>query len=161
MGPSNRPWASAWRALRSSRPTRGRRRGARPGSWTRARAAASTRGSRAWCAAATGSRWRWGEIEPAGQGYLLRAWALDPVTDQRLAEAERRVSTKAEVLQAADLMAAELRRGLGERRPAGAQSLAGETFTTGSLDAMNSYARAQELQYQGQYAGPWPSTRKP
>jgi tRNA A-37 threonylcarbamoyl transferase component Bud32/tetratricopeptide (TPR) repeat protein len=93
-----------------------------------------------------------GSIEQANGGYLLRAWALDPVGGQRLTEAERRVGAKAEVLQAADVLAAELRRGLGERRPEGAQALAGETFSTGSLDAMNSYARAQELQYQGQYA---------
>jgi tetratricopeptide (TPR) repeat protein/predicted Ser/Thr protein kinase len=92
-----------------------------------------------------------GTIAPAGGGYDLSAWALDPVTGQKLASAEKRVGTKAEVLQAAGAVAAELREGLGERRPAGAQQLAGETFSTGSLDAMNSYARAQELQYQGQY----------
>ena len=93
-----------------------------------------------------------GAIDPANPGYRLRAWALDPVTDKRLAEAERKVATKAEVLQAADLLAAELRRDLGDRRPEGSKALEGETFSTGSLDAMNSYARAQELQYQGQYA---------
>jgi tetratricopeptide (TPR) repeat protein/predicted Ser/Thr protein kinase len=93
-----------------------------------------------------------GRVETAGDGYGLRAWALDPVTGDKLAEAERRVDTKAEVLQAADLVATELRRGLGEQRPAGEEALAGETFTTGSLDAMNSYARAQELQYAGEYA---------
>jgi tetratricopeptide (TPR) repeat protein len=93
-----------------------------------------------------------GTIEADGSGYRLRAWALDPVTEQRLAEAERSVDTKAEVLKAADRLASDLRRGLGEQTPAGAESLAGETFSTGSLEAMKSYARAQDLQYRGQYA---------
>src|SRR6185436_19879509 len=58
-----------------------------------------------------------GTIETDGSGYRLRAWALDPVTEQRLAEAERRVDSKGEVLKAADRLASDLRRGLGEQAP--------------------------------------------
>jgi tetratricopeptide (TPR) repeat protein len=93
-----------------------------------------------------------GSIDTAGEGYRLKAWAIDAVTGQGLADAERQVGAKAEVLQAADVVAANLRRGLGEKGPAGARALAEETFTTASLDAMNSYARAQELQWEGKYA---------
>jgi eukaryotic-like serine/threonine-protein kinase len=90
-----------------------------------------------------------GSIARQGSGYRLEASATDPVTSERVAEAERTVDTKAEVLKAADRLAADLRRRLGDKAPAGARALAGETFTTGSLDAMSAYSRGQELAYQG------------
>jgi tetratricopeptide (TPR) repeat protein/predicted Ser/Thr protein kinase len=92
-----------------------------------------------------------GAIEKEGEGYRLAAWVLDPVSGERIAEAERSVDSKGAVLRAADDLAADLRRGLGEQAPAGARAIEGETFSTGSLEAMQSYARAQELQYRGQY----------
>ena len=92
-----------------------------------------------------------GSIEPKSEGYVLKAWALDPVTSNRLAEAARAVPGKGDVLRAADGVAADLRRQLGDTAARSGRGLEGETFTTASLDAMNSYARAQELYPLGKY----------
>ena len=92
-----------------------------------------------------------GSIEAKGEGYVLRAWALDPVTSKRVAEAGRAVAAKGGVLKAADGLAADLREQLGDTARASGRGLEGETFTTASLDAMNSYARAQELYPLGKY----------
>ncbi|HEY3009365.1 MAG TPA: tetratricopeptide repeat protein, partial [Micromonosporaceae bacterium] len=100
-----------------------------------------------------------GSIEPKGEGFLLKAWAVDVVTSQNVAEASKTVSSKADVLKAADGLATELRSDLGDTTIEG-QALEGETFTTTSLDAMNSYARAQELQGLGKYEEAMTELRK-
>jgi tetratricopeptide (TPR) repeat protein len=100
-----------------------------------------------------------GSIEPKGEGFVLKAWAVDVVTSRKIAEASKTVSSKADVLKAADGLAASLRSGLGDTTIDG-KTLAGETFTTTSLDAMNSYARAQELHQLGRYEEEMAELRK-
>ncbi|HSB61641.1 MAG TPA: serine/threonine-protein kinase [Vicinamibacteria bacterium] len=92
-----------------------------------------------------------GAISPDAGGYRIDAWVIDPVESKRLAEASARAPSKAEVLAAADRLAAELRGKLGDTAAATSPAMAAETFTTASLGAMKSYARAQELQYHGRY----------
>ena len=88
-------------------------------------------------------------IEQDGDGFLIEVWAIDPVQNDRIAEASRRIKNKAEVGKAVDYLSGRLREELGGTSPESAQALAGETFTASSLAAMNAYARAQELNYQG------------
>ncbi|MCK4826667.1 tetratricopeptide repeat protein, partial [bacterium] len=88
-------------------------------------------------------------IEPSGDGYDIKVWALDPSTSEKIAEASRKIKTKADVFKAADYLSTKLRSALGDTPTKLAQAFAGETFTVSSLAAMNAYARAQELNYQG------------
>ena len=92
-----------------------------------------------------------GSIEPSGRGYSIRARAFDPVTGDTVSEAESSVASKAGVLSAADELASELRRDLGDVTTASAAAMSAETFTTTSVEAMNLYARAQELVSRGEY----------
>ncbi|MGA2362304.1 MAG: protein kinase [Candidatus Aminicenantales bacterium] len=86
-----------------------------------------------------------GSIDSSGSGYVFDVWALDPLSYLRLAERSKTIATKAEVLKAADGLAAELRDDLS-RIPAGtAQALTQETFTAASFEAMKFYAQAQDL----------------
>ncbi len=86
-----------------------------------------------------------GAIESTEGGLAIRARAIDAVTGDVLVESARDIDGKAGVLQAADAIAAELRVRLSGLPPESAAALAAETFTTSSLEAMNAYARAQEL----------------
>jgi serine/threonine protein kinase/Tfp pilus assembly protein PilF len=86
-----------------------------------------------------------GSIASSGSGYVFDVWALDPLSYLRLAERSRTIATKAEVLKAADGLAAELRSDLGSIPAETAQALTQETFTTASFEAMKFYAHAQDL----------------
>lgn len=84
-------------------------------------------------------------IEPSGSGYAFNVWALDPLSYLRLAERSKTIATKAEVLKAADGLAAELRDDLSRVPVETTQALSQETFTAASLEAMKVYAHAQDL----------------
>jgi serine/threonine protein kinase/Tfp pilus assembly protein PilF len=86
-----------------------------------------------------------GSIESSGNGYVFDVWALDPLSYLRLAERSRTIATKAEVLKAADGLAAELRDDLSRIPAETAQALTQETFTAASFEAMKFYAHAQDL----------------
>jgi len=88
-------------------------------------------------------------IEPDKDGYLIKVWGIDTIKNEQIAEATRKIKTKAEVGKAVDYLSARLQSELGGAPSESAQALAGETFTVSSLAAMNAYARAQELNYQG------------
>jgi len=88
-------------------------------------------------------------IEPEGEGFSIQVRAIDPVNNKQIAESTKKIKNKSEVGQAVDFLSAKLRDKLGGTSPESAQALAGETFTVSSLAAMNAYARAQELNYQG------------
>lgn len=88
-------------------------------------------------------------IEQSGDGYLIKVWAIDPVKNVKIAEASRKIKTKAEVGKAADYLSAKLRSELGDIQPESAKAFAQETFTASSLVAMNAFARGQELMYLG------------
>lgn len=86
-----------------------------------------------------------GLIESKGDGYSIKIWALDPVSSEQVAECTKTIKTKAEVLQAAHVLATELRSDLGGTPPVSAQALEEETSTTTSLEALNAYTNAQKL----------------
>ncbi|MFC2163526.1 protein kinase [Acidobacteriota bacterium] len=91
-----------------------------------------------------------GTIEKSGDGYEIKVWALDPVKSKRIAERSKTIKTKSEVLQAAHVLAAELRSDLGGIPADSAQALEEETATTTSLEALNAYNNAQEFNEAGQ-----------
>lgn len=84
-------------------------------------------------------------IEQRGDGYVIKVWALDSVKSEKVAERTKEIKTKAEVLQAAHVLAAEIRSDLGGIPLDSAQAFEEETSTTTSLEALNAYNRAQEL----------------
>jgi len=89
-----------------------------------------------------------GSIETSGQGYILKAKAVDPVTSEELAGPESQsVRSKAEVLKAADRIASKLRTQLAGVPRESAKVLDQETFTTSSVEAMHAYAKGQELMH--------------
>ncbi len=89
-----------------------------------------------------------GSIETSGQGYVLKAKAVDPVTSEELAGPEsQNVRSKAEVLKAADRIASKLRTQLAGVPRESAKVLDQETFTTSSVEAMHAYAKGQELMH--------------
>jgi tetratricopeptide (TPR) repeat protein len=89
-----------------------------------------------------------GSIETSGQGYVLKAKAIDPVTSEELAGPESlNVRSKADVLKAADRIASKLRAHLGGVPRESAKTLDQETFTTSSVEAMHAYAKGQELMH--------------
>ena len=79
----------------------------------------------------------------------MQTRVVDPLTSQTLASASAGAGTKGDVLKAADAVAVKLRAALGDVKPQSPLALGQETFTTASLEALNSYARGQELHLQG------------
>lgn len=92
-----------------------------------------------------------GLISRSGNSYRLAIRAMDSATDRELAKEDRDVATKGEVLQAVASLSERLRSDLGESSSDMAKLAAAETFTTGSIDAMRAYARAQEAAHTGNY----------
>ncbi len=90
-----------------------------------------------------------GEIGPKDDGYILKVWARDPTNPENVSEYSKTMSSKGEVLTAAAWLANKVISDLGGTPAESAQVLAGETFTTSSLEAMNAYNNAQELQVIG------------
>ena len=90
-----------------------------------------------------------GSIEQKDARYTLQTRVVDPLTSETLARASASTDTKGDVLKAVDAVAVGLRAGLGDVKPQSPLALGRETFTTASLQALNSYALAQELHEQG------------
>ena len=90
-----------------------------------------------------------GAIEPKDDGYILKVWARDPTNPENVSEYSKTIPSKADVLTAAAWLANKVISDLGGTPAESAQALAGETFTTSSLEAMNAYNNAQELQVIG------------
>jgi len=88
-------------------------------------------------------------IESIKRGYLIKAWALDPISSEKLTEVEQSIEEKADVLKVADYISAKLEAGLGVIPPDSKEALIRETFTTTSLEAMKAFSNAQELDAQG------------
>jgi len=90
-----------------------------------------------------------GSIEQSGDGYEIKVWAIDPIKNEKIASASRKIKTKAEVGKAVDTISARLRSKLGDTQIQSTQVLAGETFTASSLAAMNAFAKGQEILFLG------------
>ena len=92
-----------------------------------------------------------GLISRSGNSFHLAIRATDSATNRELAKEDRDVATKGEVLQAVASLSERLRTDLGESKSEMAKLAAAETFTTGSIEAMRAYARAQEAAHTGNY----------
>ena len=84
-------------------------------------------------------------IESSKGGYLVKAWAVDAISGKIVAEAGQPIKDRKDILKAPDLLAANLRAGLGVISDASSEALIKETFTTTSLEAMKAYADGQDL----------------
>jgi len=91
-----------------------------------------------------------GSIENERSGdYRVKVKAVNPVSSTVITEKEKKVSKKADVMNAAAALSLPLCKELGGKGYEGAGQLSVETFTTSSLEAMNAYAHGQELMKQG------------
>jgi serine/threonine protein kinase/Tfp pilus assembly protein PilF len=86
-----------------------------------------------------------GSIMPSDKGFMLRVWARDAASSEKIFDRSETFSTKADILKAADKLIAKLRSELGDIPAESIQTLTKETFTTTSLDAMKAFTRGQEL----------------
>ncbi|MGD8536387.1 MAG: protein kinase [Candidatus Aminicenantes bacterium] len=91
-----------------------------------------------------------GSIMSSEKGFMLRVWARDAASSEKIFDRSEAFSTKSDILKAADKLIAKLRSELGDIPAESIQALAKETFTTTSLDAMRAFARGQELDNLGQ-----------
>jgi tetratricopeptide (TPR) repeat protein len=91
-----------------------------------------------------------GTIEANGSAYRLAVRATD-TAGQPVTDAQETADSKAEVIEAVGRLAKSLRRQLGDAKATSTASDA-ETFTAGSIEAANAYARAQDLAGRGEFA---------
>ena len=96
-----------------------------------------------------------GDIEQDGAKYSMSVQAIDPGLEpgegKPMAVARATAASKDEVLQAVGTIAAELRGELGDLTPKADRLAAAETFTAASVEAMQAYARGQDLAVQGEF----------
>ena len=94
-----------------------------------------------------------GTIAREGSGYEISVRALDPAQGpeerEPVVSATAFASTQAEVLEAVRSLASEIRGELGDTTATGDALAEAETFTAGSLQAMQAYARGQNLSLRG------------
>jgi serine/threonine protein kinase/tetratricopeptide (TPR) repeat protein len=90
-----------------------------------------------------------GSIAKEGSRYEVSVRAVDAELGTPLASASASASTKGEVLAAVSQVARSLQSELGGVSPESVGAQAAETFTAGSIEAMQAYTRAQDLYYQG------------
>ena len=88
-----------------------------------------------------------GTVERSGRGYSVKVDAIDAAAGQVLSSARASAASPERILAAVSTVATDLRSGLGDTAaeralPAGAA----EDVTASSLQALQAYARAQELQ---------------
>ena len=86
-----------------------------------------------------------GSIDRSDKGYTIKIWALDTVKTEKIYEDQASIGAQREILKAADKFSVRLRSNLGDISADSVQALAKETFTTTSLEAMQAFARGQEL----------------
>jgi tetratricopeptide (TPR) repeat protein len=85
-----------------------------------------------------------GSISQQGGEYALELRAIDSA-GEILAEVDSEAASKAEVLMAMNLLAADMRKKLGDDSLGVDQLAAGETVTVTSLEALKDYVTAQDL----------------
>ena len=90
-----------------------------------------------------------GTIEKRGSGYRVATRVLDPATNGTVASESVAASDRPGVLHAIETLATRVRVALGESNTEMENVAAVETFTAGSLEAMQAYARAQDLVNRG------------
>jgi tetratricopeptide (TPR) repeat protein len=90
-----------------------------------------------------------GGIERAGNGYKLQLEAIEAGSEGPGKIVERTVATKGDVLSAIGSLAQDIIKAIGGANIGNLKAFDDETFTAGSLEAMNAYARGQELSLAG------------
>jgi tetratricopeptide (TPR) repeat protein/predicted Ser/Thr protein kinase len=93
-----------------------------------------------------------GSITAEGSEYRLALEAVDGVSGERVSSSQAVVSSKDEILPAIGELVVQTRKALGDTVPTSVEVAARETFTAASLEAAQSYARAQELMTAGRWA---------
>jgi eukaryotic-like serine/threonine-protein kinase len=93
-----------------------------------------------------------GTIRPRSTGYDISVRALDPSDAKEIATATARASDKNGVLRAVGTLASQMRAAFGDTASRSQRLAAGETLTASSLEAVQSYAIAQDLATAGRYA---------
>lgn len=91
-----------------------------------------------------------GSIAREGNLYRVSVKAFDAVTGKMIAGNSANVEKKDMLLQMS-LLAAEVRKSLGDTTPESVQLTAAETFTTASLDAAHEYGLCQTAQLAGRW----------
>jgi serine/threonine protein kinase/Flp pilus assembly protein TadD len=90
-----------------------------------------------------------GSVARAASGYEVAIRAIDPAVEEAgaavLADVSARASDKNQVPLTVAQLAARLRSTLGDTTPESARLSESETFTAGSLEALQAYTRAQSL----------------
>ena len=86
-----------------------------------------------------------GSVSAGARGIDLLVRALDPGDGTVVAEARRRVESKAQILTAIALAAEDVRERLGDTSTERERQAQRETFTAASLNAAREYSSAQEL----------------
>src|SRR5262245_59260283 len=86
-----------------------------------------------------------GSIETAGSGFSLAARLIDPGVGKVVKTETARAASKSDVLKAVGVLAANVRKDLGDTVSESARLAASETFTATSLDAVREYTLAQDL----------------
>src|SRR5262249_4976774 len=92
-----------------------------------------------------------GTISSRGSNYEISAKAVEGSTGKTLATATTTAADKDGVPAAVTKLAASLRTALGDTSSEEAKRIQGETITTTSLEALRSYAQAQELGSAGKW----------
>ncbi|RPJ64017.1 MAG: hypothetical protein EHM24_23590, partial [Acidobacteria bacterium] len=87
-----------------------------------------------------------GTVERRGNGYSVKVDAIDPAAGKVVATASAGAPSPERVLAAVGTLATRLRKALGDQRADVRGSGAAETVTASSLQALQAYARAQDLQ---------------
>jgi len=91
-----------------------------------------------------------GSIEQSEAGdFVLKVLLIDPVMSKTVLDVPKTVNKKIDVINAAAKLSVPISEKLGGKMSETAKRISVETFTTSSLEAMNAYAKAQELIKQG------------
>jgi tetratricopeptide (TPR) repeat protein len=90
-----------------------------------------------------------GEIASQGDGYALAIKAIDPINERVLFSRNASAASKADVLQAIGTLASDVRKDLGDTANAADRAADVETFSAGSIEAMQAYVRGKELDRAG------------
>jgi tetratricopeptide (TPR) repeat protein len=92
-----------------------------------------------------------GSIDPRGSGYAISVKAVQTVTGNVIASAERRASSKDEVLDAATRLAASVRNALGDDTSDSAQMFAKASLSATSLEVLRHYSAGREASSTGKF----------
>ena len=92
-----------------------------------------------------------GSVAREGDMYRVSVRALDAVTGKTIASNAPKPADKKDIPLEIGVLAAGIRKALGDTTPASVQLTAAETYTTGSLQAAHEYGLCQTAQFAGRW----------